>query len=109
MKNRLTVLAAVAVALFVPALPALAAPAPAAVRSGLDCYTWVHNNDDLYGGVDCTNNTGAPVTFHADIVCGLAPDVTGNSVTAQPGRTEESSGHCAFYSTGIGHIGWTVE
>ncbi|MFJ1757126.1 hypothetical protein [Kitasatospora sp. NPDC088134] len=90
------------------ALPASAAPVES-VRSGLDCTTWVHNNDPLYGGVDCRNNTGGPVTFHANIVCGWAPDVTGNSVTVQPGRVGESSGHCAFYSTGIGGIGWTVE
>ncbi|MFB7946514.1 hypothetical protein [Kitasatospora phosalacinea] len=112
MKHRAAVLSAVAaLAALATALPAAAAPAPAAraVRSGLDCTTWIHNNDPLYGGVDCTNNTGGPITFHADIVCGRAFDVTGNSVTAQPGRTEESSGHCAIYSTGIGHIGWTVE
>ncbi|MFD7642789.1 hypothetical protein ACFV4P_19240 [Kitasatospora sp. NPDC059795] len=110
MRNRVTLLS-VAAALFGlgTVLPATAVPAPAAVRSGLDCLTWVHNNDPLTGGVDCTNNTGAPITFHADIVCGLAPDVTGTSVTAQPGQTQESAGHCAFYSSGIGHIGWTVE
>ncbi|GAA4884948.1 hypothetical protein [Kitasatospora terrestris] len=88
---------------------AAAAAAPPRIAAGLDCTTWIHNNDPLYGGVDCANNTGGPVTVHADIVCGLAPDVTGNSVTIQPGRVGESSGHCAFYSTGIGHIGWTVE
>ncbi|RAJ30347.1 hypothetical protein K353_06495 [Kitasatospora sp. SolWspMP-SS2h] len=117
MKNRAAVLSvAAALVAFGTALPASAAPAPAraaaavgSVRSGLDCTTWIHHNDPLYGGVDCTNNTGSPVTFHADIVCGWAPDVTGNSVTALPGRTEESSGHCAVYSSGIGHIGWTVE
>ncbi|MFD8594956.1 hypothetical protein ACFV1L_08140 [Kitasatospora sp. NPDC059646] len=110
MKYRATALS-LAAALFAlgAALPAAAAPAPASVRSGLDCTTWIHNNDPLTGGVDCTNNTDAPVTFHADIVCGLAPDVTGSSVTAQPGETQESSGHCAIYSSGIGHIGWTVE
>ncbi|WP_202517561.1 hypothetical protein [Streptomyces sp. SID685] len=90
-------------------LPASAVPARADIRSGLDCTTWIHNNDPLTGGVDCTNNTNGPITFHADIVCGWAPDVQGNSVTAQPGGTEESVGHCAIYSTGIGHIGWTVE
>ncbi|MFE2348908.1 MULTISPECIES: hypothetical protein [Kitasatospora] len=114
MKNRAALLSvAAALVALGTALPASAAPAPAAavksVRSGLDCTTWIHNNDPLTGGVDCTNNTGAAITFHADIVCGWAPDVTGNSVTAQPGQTQESSGHCAFYSTGIGHIGWTVE
>ncbi|MFF2818361.1 hypothetical protein ACFVT9_22910 [Kitasatospora cineracea] len=114
MKNRAALLSvAAALVALGTALPASAAPAPAAavksVRSGLDCITWIHNNDPLTGGVDCTNNTGAAITFHADIVCGWAPDVTGNSVTAQPGQTQESSGHCAFYSTGIGHIGWTVE
>ncbi|RKE18317.1 hypothetical protein [Streptomyces sp. TLI_171] len=111
MKHRATVLSLAAALIAAgTVLPAAAAPAaPAAIRSGLDCTTWVHNNDPLYGGVDCQNNTGGPITFHADIVCGLAPDVTGNSVTVQPGRVEESSGHCAFYSTGIGHIGWTVE
>ncbi|RPE35582.1 hypothetical protein [Kitasatospora cineracea] len=115
MKNRAALLSVAAALIALgTALPASAAPAPAAaavksVRSGLDCTTWIHNNDPLYGGVDCTNNTGGPITFHADIVCGWAPDVTGNSVTAWPGQTQESSGHCAIYSTGIGHIGWTVE
>lgn len=118
MKNRAAVLSvAAALVALATALPASAAPAPGSgsasayrsVRSGLDCTTWIHNNDPLYGGVDCTNNTGSPVTFHADIVCGWAPDVTGNSVTAYPGQTQESSGHCAIYSSGIGHIGWTVE
>jgi hypothetical protein len=111
MRNRAVTAVAVAATLvgLGTALPASAAPAPAAARSGLDCTTWIHNNDPLTGGVDCTNNTSTPLTFHADIVCGWAPDVQGNSVTAQPGRTAESSGHCAIYSTGIGHIGWTVE
>ncbi|WP_327293616.1 hypothetical protein [Streptomyces sp. NBC_01197] len=75
----------------------------------MECNTWVHNKDSLYGGVDCTNRSAGPVTFHADIICGMAPDVTGNSVTVQPGQVGESSGHCAFYSTGIGGISWTVE
>jgi hypothetical protein len=110
-----TVLAALplAVALAVPAAARPLAPrgpfrtlAPAAA---LDCTTWIHNNDPLTGGVDCTNDSGGPVTFHANIVCGWAPDVTGNSATVQPGQVGESSGHCAFYSTGIGGIGWTVE
>ncbi|MGW4382701.1 hypothetical protein [Kitasatospora sp. NPDC004531] len=110
MRNRVAALV-VGAALFGlgTVLPATAVPAPAAVRSGLDCTTWIHNNDPLTGGVTCTNNTGSSITFHADIVCGLAPDVSGTSVTAQPGRTEQSAGHCAFYSSGIGHIGWTVE
>jgi hypothetical protein len=95
-----------------PVFPAAAAaPGGAArtVRSGLDCTTWIHNNDPLTGGVDCENDTGATLTFHADIVCGLAPDVTGNSETVAPGGVGESRGTCAFYSSGIGHIGWTVE
>jgi hypothetical protein len=92
------------------AVPAGAAgAAPARPAGGLDCTTWIHNDDPLTGGVDCRNDTGAPVRFHADIVCGWAPDVSGTSVTAQPGQVEESAGHCAIYSTGIGHIGWTVE
>ncbi|MFG2698811.1 hypothetical protein [Kitasatospora sp. NPDC048407] len=110
MRNRVVVLSVAAALLGLgTALPVAAASAPAAVRSGLDCTTWVHENDPLTGGVLCTNNTGAPIAFHADIVCGLAPDVSGTSVTAQPGQTQESAGHCAFYSSGIGHIGWTVE
>ena len=97
-----------------PDVPAEAegAGAPGAARfaaGGLDCTTWVHSIDPLTGGVDCRNNTGAPVRFHADIVCGWAPDVSGTSVTVQPGQVGESSGHCAIYSSGIGHIGWTVE
>ncbi|WP_405914166.1 hypothetical protein OG760_35440 [Streptomyces sp. NBC_00963] len=84
---------------------AVSTRAPAAT---MDCNTWVHHNDSLYGGVDCTNRSAGPVTFHANIICGMAPDVTGNSVTVQPGQVGESSGHCAFYSTGIGGISWTV-
>ncbi|GAA2751674.1 hypothetical protein [Kitasatospora cinereorecta] len=112
MKLSLPVLAlATALGALASAAPAGAVPGPAAATraGGLDCRTWIHNNDPLYGGVDCTNNTGAAVTFHANIVCGWAPDVTGNSVTVAPGQVGESSGHCAFYSTGIGSIGWTVE
>ncbi|MFD9126295.1 hypothetical protein [Kitasatospora sp. NPDC059571] len=107
----LTATAAALLLALAPALPAAAAPAPAAraALSGLDCTTWIHNNDPLTGGVDCANNTGGTVTFHADITCGWAPDVTGNSETVAPGGVGESRGTCAFYSTGIGHIGWTVE
>ncbi|MER5867518.1 hypothetical protein [Kitasatospora sp. NPDC002040] len=104
-KAALALAAVVTLAIVVPVGPATAAPR----LSGLDCTTWVHNNDPLYGGVTCANNTGGTITFHADIVCGRALDVTGNSVTVAPGRVDQSTGHCAFYSTGIGHIGWTVE
>ncbi|MER5639664.1 hypothetical protein ABT095_22230 [Kitasatospora sp. NPDC002227] len=112
MKRSVASAAVLAAALaLLPALPAGAAgPAPASSRlAGLDCTTWIHNNDPLHGGVDCSNNTDGTITFHADITCGWAPDVTGNSATVAPGEVGESSGTCAFYSTGIGHIGWTVE
>jgi|GEM_PF-6867798 len=85
-----------------------AVPAATADQS-LDCAPWIRGNDPLTGGVDCLNRSAGPVTFHADIACGTAPDVTGDSVTVQPGAVGESSGRCAFYSTGIGAITWTVE
>ncbi|WP_406142253.1 hypothetical protein [Streptomyces sp. NBC_01089] len=116
-----TALAAMTVLAGLPLAVATAAPATAqppavhgvrstrAPEATLECNTWVHHNDPLAGGVDCTNRSAGPVTFHANIICGVAPDVTGNSVTLRPGQVGESSGHCAFYSTGIGGISWTVE
>lgn len=92
------------------AFPAQAAPsAPTAAQAGVDCDGWVHNNNPDHGIAGCSNNTGRTVTFRAEIVCGRAPDVSGQWVTLAPGQYGESSGVCAFYSTGVGGVGWTIQ
>ncbi|WP_247697050.1 hypothetical protein [Streptomyces sp. b94] len=90
------------------AAPAQAAPsAPAA--AGVDCDGWVHNNNPDHGIAGCSNNTGRTVTFRAEVVCGWAPDVSGQWVTLAPGQYGESSGVCAIYSSGVGSVGWTIQ
>ncbi|AQS71787.1 hypothetical protein [Streptomyces pactum] len=89
------------------AVPAQAAPAgPAA--AGVDCDGWVHNNNPDHGIAGCANHTDRTVTFRAEVVCGWAPDVSGQWVTLAPGQYGESSGVCAIYSSGVGGVGWTI-
>ncbi|GHE03228.1 hypothetical protein [Streptomyces alanosinicus] len=86
-----------------------AVPAQAATPGTVDCQGWVHNNDPDVGIAGCTNNTDHAITFRAEIVCGWAPDVSGNWVTLDPGQYGESNGNCAFYSSGVGSVGWTIQ
>jgi len=88
-------------------LGGLAAPAQAA--GTVDCDGWVHNNNPDHGIAGCHNNTDRTVTFRAEIVCGWAPDVSGQWVTLAPGQYGESSGVCAIYSSGVGSVGWTIQ
>ncbi|MEU7058139.1 hypothetical protein [Streptomyces sp. NPDC046197] len=104
-----TTLSALALSLGGIALPAQAAQVAQAARDGVDCDGWVHNNDPNEGIAGCTNNTGRTITFRAEIVCGWAPDVSGQWVTLAPGQYGESTGVCAFYSTGVGSVGWTIQ
>ncbi|MFI6206863.1 hypothetical protein ACIBAI_10705 [Streptomyces sp. NPDC051041] len=89
-----------------PAGPAQAAPAG---TRAVDCDGWVHHNNPDHGIAGCRNNTGRTITFRAEVVCGRAPDVSGQWVTLAPGRYGESSGVCAFYSSGVGRVGWTIQ
>ncbi|EGX59270.1 hypothetical protein SZN_13746 [Streptomyces zinciresistens K42] len=81
---------------------------PAAAAGGVDCSGRVHGVDPNVGIVGCTNNTGGEIRFRADIVCGLAPDVSGDWVTLRPGAYGESVGSCAWFSSGVGSVGWTI-
>ncbi|MFH9571063.1 hypothetical protein [Streptomyces sp. NPDC017230] len=92
------------------AAPAQATPSgTAAAAAGVDCDGWVHNNNPDHGIAGCSNDTGRTITFRAEIVCGRAPDVSGQWVTLAPGQYGESSGVCAFYSSGVGRVGWTIQ
>ncbi|MGC9439551.1 hypothetical protein [Streptomyces sp. WG5] len=88
---------------------AAATAATVAAAAGVDCEGWVHNNNPDHGIVGCSNHTDRTVTFRAEIVCGRAPDVSGQWVTLAPGRYGESSGVCAIYSSGVGSVGWTIQ
>ncbi|MFE0811474.1 hypothetical protein ACFW4M_27300 [Streptomyces sp. NPDC058794] len=85
--------------------PAQGAPTAA----GVDCDGWVHNNNPDHGIAGCSNNTDRTITFRAEVVCGWAPDVSGQWVTLAPGQYGESSGVCAIYSSGVGSVGWTIQ
>ncbi|WP_455361924.1 hypothetical protein [Streptomyces sp. SYSU K21746] len=86
--------------------PAHAAPSRAL---GVDCDGYVHHNNPDHGIAACKNNTDRTITFRAEVVCGRAPDVSGDWVTLPPGGYGESNGICAFYSSGVGAVGWTIE
>ncbi|MBT2422536.1 hypothetical protein J7F01_31425 [Streptomyces sp. ISL-22] len=105
-----TTVSALALTLGGLAGPAQAASSarPAAVGT-VDCDGWVHNNNPDHGIAGCKNNTDRTVTFRAEIVCGWAPDVSGQWVTLAPGQYGESSGVCAIYSSGVGSVGWTIQ
>ncbi|WP_432093773.1 hypothetical protein [Streptomyces sp. bgisy100] len=98
-------LSAVAFGLSTP----VAQAAESATPGGVDCDGWTHANNPDHGIAGCTNNTDHPVTFRAEIVCGRAPDVSGQWVTLAPGQYSESQGVCAFYSSGVGRVGWTIQ
>ncbi|KUL20542.1 hypothetical protein [Streptomyces regalis] len=100
-----------AVALTVAGLagPAQAASVQPAAVGSVDCDGWVHNNNPDHGIAGCQNNTDRTVTFRAEVVCGWAPDVSGQWVTLAPGQYGDSSGVCAIYSSGVGSVGWTIE
>jgi hypothetical protein len=92
------------------AVPAQAAPSgQVGAQAGVDCDGWVHNNNPDHGIAGCTNNTDRAITFRAEVVCGWAPDVSGQWVTLAPGQYGESSGVCAIYSSGVGSVGWTIQ
>ncbi|MEU0070779.1 hypothetical protein ABZ027_14740 [Streptomyces sp. NPDC006332] len=101
-----TTVSALALTVGAVAVPAQAAPAGA--QGTVDCDGWVHNNNPDHGIAGCENNTDHTVTFRAEVVCGWAPDVSGQWVTLAPGQYGESSGVCAIYSTGVGGVGWTI-
>ncbi|ANP51708.1 putative small secreted protein [Streptomyces griseochromogenes] len=100
---------ATAVSVVALTVAGVAVPAQAAAQGTVDCDGWVHNNDPDVGIAGCQNNTDHTVTFRAEIVCGTAPDVSGDWVTLNPGQYSESTGSCAFYSTGVGSVGWTIQ
>lgn len=102
-----TTVSALALTVGAVAVPAQAASAGA--QGTVDCDGWVHNNNPDHGIAGCQNNTDHNVTFRAEIVCGWAPDVSGQWVTLSPGQYSESSGVCAIYSTGVGSVGWTIQ
>lgn len=88
---------------------AAAAGDAAAMVGTVDCDGWVHNNNPDHGIAGCKNNTDRTVTFRAEVVCGWAPDVSGQWVTLAPGQYSESSGVCAIYSSGVGSVGWSIQ
>ncbi|MEU5718044.1 hypothetical protein AB0G71_20040 [Streptomyces sp. NPDC020403] len=92
-----------ALALAVPTSAATAA-APTAVPPGLSCDTGKHANDDYTGYALCRNDGSATQTFWVHLVCGWSPDVDGERVTLAPGRSGQSTAHCAGLGTGIGEI-----
>jgi hypothetical protein len=57
----------------------------------------------------CTNPTDRTIQFRVNVVCGLAPDQTGDWVTLQPHTDvpQSSNAECPDYSTGVGGV--TVE
>ena len=69
----------------------------------LNCNTGVSG---LNGTAACRNNTNQPVSFAVQVVCGWAPDVTGNWVTLNPGDGGTSRGTCPSYSSGAGEANW---
>ncbi|MEU6113231.1 hypothetical protein ABZ840_01460 [Streptomyces sp. NPDC047117] len=84
--------------------PARAAAPAAAVPPGLSCDTGKHANDAYPGYALCRNNGSARQTFWVHLVCGWAPDVDGEHVTLDPGRSGRSTAHCGRIGTGIGEI-----
>jgi hypothetical protein len=105
-----TTLSALALTLGGLAAPAQAAPGDVTTMAGtVDCDGWVHNNNPDHGIAGCKNNTDRTITFRAEVVCGWAPDVSGQWVTLAPGGYGESSGVCAIYSSGVGSVGWTIQ
>jgi hypothetical protein len=92
---------------------AVATPAYAASNAQaagtVDCSGWVNPDDTDEGIAGCTNNTDRSVTFRVELVCGLAPDASGDWVTIAPGQYSQSSAVCAIYSSGIGSVGWTIQ
>jgi hypothetical protein len=90
----------------IPAATATASTAESSTATADDvsCYTGIHNNDPLTGFVGCTNNSGGPVVFRVELVCGWAPDISGDWVRLEPGQSGQSIARCAFYSSGIGEI-----
>ncbi|MFF1832873.1 hypothetical protein ACFVXE_01440 [Streptomyces sp. NPDC058231] len=97
------VVAAMTVALAGPAAAATAA-APTATPPGLSCDTGKHEVDDYTGYALCRNNGSTARTFWVHLVCGWSPDVDGEHVTLNPGRSGQSTAHCAGIGTGIGEI-----
>ncbi|MFD7864229.1 hypothetical protein [Streptomyces sp. NPDC057682] len=85
-------------------LTAATAAAPAATPPGLSCDTGKHAVDDYTGYALCRNNGNSPQTFWVHLVCGWSPDVDGEHVTLDPGRSGQSTAHCAGLGTGIGEI-----
>ncbi|NYH52504.1 MULTISPECIES: hypothetical protein [Nocardiopsis] len=79
-------------------------PVPASALV-LDCDTFRHNNDPDVGIAFCVNRTDRAMKFRAVVVCGRAPDVNGHWVTLRPGRSGQSQGECAWFSSGVGAIG----
>nr|WP_069170297.1 hypothetical protein [Streptomyces griseus] len=92
-----------ALAVAVPVGAATAA-APTAVPPGLSCDTGKHANDEYTGYALCRNDGSATQTFWVHLVCGWSPDVDGERVTLGPGRSGQSTAHCAGLGTGIGEI-----
>ncbi|MFI7408486.1 hypothetical protein ACIBU0_07440 [Streptomyces sp. NPDC049627] len=90
------------------ALSVGAMAAPASAAGSVDCSGSVHGIDGR-GIATCSNNSDRTIRFRAEVVCGLAPDVSGDWVTVNPGQVGQSSATCAWYSSGVGSVGWTVE
>lgn len=87
-------------------------PTAAASVTPSDIGTQNVNCSSTYSGktgyATCTNNTTRTLAFRARIVCGLAPDGTGNWVTLRPGERGTSKGTCPSWSSGIGGVNWQI-
>ncbi|CAL9340703.1 hypothetical protein [Streptomyces sp. enrichment culture] len=103
-RKTVAALAAGAAVTMLPVLGASSAQAaPAPVQNALSCATSVSGK---VGRADCTNNTNRAIAFRVKVVCGMAPDVSGNWVTLNPGARGSSSATCAWFSTGAGSASW---
>ncbi|MFE5816217.1 hypothetical protein ACFQ6S_22855 [Streptomyces sp. NPDC056479] len=79
------------------ALSVGAMAAPASAAGSVDCRGAVHGVDTDRGIASCTNNSDRTIRFRAEVVCGRAPDVSGDWVTLNPGQWGQSSATCAWY------------
>lgn len=108
-RRKKMVAAGLATAVSAVALSVGAMAAPASAAGSVDCRGAVHGVDTDRGIASCTNNSDRTIRFRAEVVCGQALDVSGDWVTLNPGQYGQSSATCAWYSTGVGSVGWTIE
>jgi hypothetical protein len=88
----------------------LAGPAAQAQDAGdvqaqdVNCETGISESDDLEGYALCDNNTGGPIEFRVNLVCGWSADVSSDWVRLEPGTGAQAVAACPSLSTGIGEI-----